>query len=388
MKILVIASTIDLHNKLGCTPAWWQLLKAMSELGNDVIVVPYLGKPIDSLWWRTYNNPCQMESTIYNNYLEKKKEKRIAPGKKGLTTPISEWLIKYYVKPKWERSINRIISREKNIDFVFLMNVPLNHINGLAHMIKDRYNIPVAYYDGDMPTILPKYTIDRGFKFNYYDGADLSGYDVFFTNSKGVIPDLEAMGARNVTPLYYAADPGIFAPVDIEKDTDVFFYGHGNELREEWMTKMITIPSKKMPSTNFLIAGSGFNIDLGNAKVIDDAPMSLLGSYCSRSRINLNITRWSHTNVYASATARLFELASFGTCIVSQPYKGVEEWFDVGKELIVVNSEDEAVETYKWLLADDEECLRIGERARERILKEHTYRHRALTVINTVKKAG
>ena len=58
MKILAVASTMDLRQRLGCTPAWWQLWKALYEIGHEVIVTPYLGDPVDSLWWRTYPNPC------------------------------------------------------------------------------------------------------------------------------------------------------------------------------------------------------------------------------------------------------------------------------------------------------------------------------------------
>ena len=58
MKILVLASALDLKYGLGCTPSWWQLLKGFQETGNEVIAIPYLGDPVESLWWRTYRNPC------------------------------------------------------------------------------------------------------------------------------------------------------------------------------------------------------------------------------------------------------------------------------------------------------------------------------------------
>ncbi|GAG91460.1 unnamed protein product, partial [marine sediment metagenome] len=80
MKILVIASTLDLKYRLGCTPSWWQLLKALHETGNEVIVIPYLGRPVKSLWWRTYKNPCAGESIIFNSYLDRKKKKGKLPG--------------------------------------------------------------------------------------------------------------------------------------------------------------------------------------------------------------------------------------------------------------------------------------------------------------------
>jgi spore maturation protein CgeB len=390
MKILVIASTIDLKNKLGCTPAWWQLLKALYEIGNEVIVIPYLGNPVESLWWRTYDNPCSKESIIYNSYLEGRKRRGKSPSEKTLITPIATQIIRHYIKPKWERYLMHILEKESDIALVLLMSIPINHITGIPSKIRGRFRIPVVYYDGDMPTILPKYTVGRGFKFNYYRDANLSEFDAFLTNSKGCIADLEEMGARNVHPLYYGIDPDLVAPIEMEKDIDVSFFGYGSDFREEWMEKLITIPSREMPETNFVVAGGGFRIDLGNAKMIGDLSYSQWRQLCCRSKINLNITRWSHTNVYASSTSRPFELAAFGSCIVSQPYSGIDEWFKVGKEMLVVNSTEEAIETYKSLLSDETKREEMGKKARERVLREHTFKHRAaefMRVINGVQAA-
>jgi spore maturation protein CgeB len=102
----------------------------------------------------------------------------------------------------------------------------------------------------------------------------------------------------------------------------------------------------------------------------------------------LNITRWSHTNIYASSTSRPFELAAFGACIVSQPYNGLEKWFDFGSEVIVVNNETEAMETYSRLLSNENERTMMGSKAREHVMKKHTFRHRAkefVTIANALK---
>jgi spore maturation protein CgeB len=388
MKILVVASTIDLKNKLGCTPAWWQFLKALYETGNEVIVIPYLGDPIESLWWRTYDNPCSTESILYNSYLERKKRKGKSPSEKTLLTPIAEQTIKYYIRPRWEKYLIKIFEKEEDVSLLLFMSIPINHFTGVPSKIRNRFGVPVVFYDGDMPTILPKYSVGRGFKFDYYKGAVLSDYDAFFTNSKGCVPDLEEMGARNVHPLYYGVDPDLVAPVELEKDIDVSFFGYGSEFREEWIEKMITIPSREMPDISFVVAGGGFRIDLGNAKMIGDVSYSHWRQLCCRSKINLNITRWSHTNVYASSTSRPFELAAFGSCVVSQPYSGIEEWFEAGSEIHIVNSAEEAIAAYKLLLKDGKKRAEMGKRARERILKEHTYKHRAvdfLEVINGIK---
>ena len=384
MKILAVTSTIDLKYRLGCTPAWWQLLKALHETGNEVIVTPYLGQPVESLWWRTYDNPCSRESVIFNSYVERRKKSGISPSKRNVFSPIFESIIKHYIRPKWKRHLLSILERENAVDAVLFMSVPLNHISGIPSQIKQTARIPVIYYDGDMPTILPKYTIDRGFKFNYYEKADLSEYDAFLTNSKGVIADLEEMGAKNVRPLYYAIDPELCTPIDVNKDIDIAFFGYGSDFREEWMEKLITIPSQQMPGVSFAVAGGNFRIDLGKAKMIGDLSYSEWRRFCCRSRINLNITRWSHTNIYASSTSRPFELAAFGSCIVSQPYNGIEEWFEVGEELFVVNNENEAIELYMRLLDSEGEREKVGSKARERVLRDHTFKHRAVDLINII----
>jgi hypothetical protein len=389
MKILVICSTLDLQYKLGCTPSWWQLLKALHETGNEVIAVPFLGDPVESLWWRCYPNPCAAESKLFNRFLDWKKSRSThttcqKPGQKSTPSFFNKFS-ENYIQSKWEKALISILDKERDIDALFFMNVPLNFIKGIPEKIKSTYGIPVAYYDGDMPTILPKYAPERGFKFNYYLDTDLSVFDAFFTNSKGVIPDLKELGAKNVHPLYYAADPELFKPVNVDKDIDISFFGYGSEFREEWMKKMITEPSNILTNRSFSVGGKGFGIDLGKANMVGDLSYSAFRRFCCQSKICLNITRWSHTSVYASATARPFELAAFGACVVSQPYSGIEEWFDVGREIIVVDNETEVLSVYEYLLDSENDREKMGERARARILKYHTYQNRAEEIVLGVR---
>jgi spore maturation protein CgeB len=390
LKILIGCSTLDLKYKLGCTPSWWQLFKALYETGNEVIVTPYLGDPVESLWWRTYPNPCSRESKIYNWYLDRKQKKGTLPEHNAKTDSLINRFAEKHVHAKWEKHLLNILNKEKDADAVFFMNIPLNHIRGIATSIKKEFSIPVGYFDGDMPTILPKYAVNRGFKFNYYVNADISEYDAFFSNSKGVIPDLKELGAQNIHPLYYAADPDLFKPITIQKNIDVSFFGYGSQFRDEWMKKMITLPSLAMKNAKFSVAGGGFSLDLGNANLMGDLSFSEYRQFTCRSKICLNITRWSHTSVYASSTARPFELAAFGACMVSQPYEGIGEWFDIGREMVVVNNENEVLLMYQSLLDNIDERQKMGECARERILKSHTYRHRAEEILQalSIRKTG
>ncbi len=381
-KILVLASTLNLTHRLGCTPQWWQLLKAFREQGHEVIAIPYLGDPVESPWWRTHENPLSLESKIMNRVTESNSD-HIA-GRQGLSKRVSQTLIKHHVRPAWFKHLTNVLDTEHQdapVDLVLMLNIPLNHINGLSTHIRDEYGVRVAYWDGDLPTILPEFAQERGFKFDYYEGAQLDEYDAFFSNSKGAIPALQQRGAQNVHPLYWAVDPHLFHPLDIQEDTDVAFYGHGDEMREEWLNNLITEPSQRMPHRRFVVAGKNFTIDLGDVHREGVIPYSAYDRFVSRAKINVNATRTSHANVYASATTRPFELAAYGACIVSQPTKGIEEWFTPDEDLVVVESSQEAQDAYEQLLDDPNERRRLGENARSTILEEHTFHHRAHRIL-------
>jgi len=144
---------------------------------------------------------------------------------------------------------------------------------------------------------------------------------------------------------------------------------------------MIGEPSRRLPDVEFALGGRDFRGDIGSAQVLGDVPFNAFSRAISAARINLCITRRSHASVYASSSCRPFELASSGAAIVSNPYSGIERWFEPGSELIVVEDADEAVAAYQQLLDDPAQAEELGRRARERVLDEHTYRHRARQVL-------
>jgi spore maturation protein CgeB len=145
---------------------------------------------------------------------------------------------------------------------------------------------------------------------------------------------------------------------------------------------MVGEPSRQLPDVDFGLGGRDFQGDVGAARLIGDVPFNAFSRAISTARVNLCITRRSHASVYASSSCRPFELASSGAAIVSNPYEGIERWFEPGSELIVVNDAAEAVAAYRELLDDPGQAEEMGRRAREHVLDEHTYRHRARRVLD------
>ena len=147
---------------------------------------------------------------------------------------------------------------------------------------------------------------------------------------------------------------------------------------------MVGEPSLQLPEVDFGLGGRDFRANIGRARLIGDVPFNAFARSISAARINLCITRRSHATVHASSSCRPFELAAAGAAIVSNPYDGLERWFEPGSELRIVQDANEAVETYRELLADPAEAEAMGRRARERVLDEHTYAHRARQLLSLV----
>jgi len=75
-----------------------------------------------------------------------------------------------------------------------------------------------------------------------------------------------------------------------------------------------------------------------------------------------------------------------GACVVANPYRGLDAWFEPEKEIIIVSSGEEAIERYRFLLSRDSARESIGRAARERVLKQHTFRHRARELLAIVRQ--
>lgn len=390
-KILAVVSAVDLRFRYGCTPAWWQLWKGLYEAGVDLIVTPYRGPAIESAWWRTYPNPCLREGELFaatrravaglsgDTHVRRAEER----PDDGRSDRVARELIWRWITPRWRRHVDRILERERDVAAVVVFAVPVSHLRGIPAHVRERFGVPVVYYDPDAPMSLPEFGgMDTG--FNIYHGADPGEYDLFLSNSEGALPRLRELGARRAETLFWGADPDVFAPLPVAKEIDVSFYAYGDKFRREAMRELVGEPSRRLPEVDFALGGRDFLGDIGRSRLIGDVPTNLLSRLISSSRVNLNLVRRPHATVEGSSTSRIFELASAGAAIVCSPYAGIDRWFEPGEELVVAEDADQAVAAYRELLDNPARAQELGRRARERVLAEHTFADRARSLLALV----
>jgi len=366
-------------------PVWWQLLKALTELGHEVIMIPFYGRTVESPWWQAYQNPLATVSKLnragealllklpfFTDFMDLRNR----------TTGFRDAMLRL-VLPRFTKQLTNTARSERELDAVILFTIPMKYLRGVPDLLRKEVSCPLIYYDGDAPASLPRF---GGLSGTLYHDSAVSQYDGVIVTSKGAVDDVRQMGARRVFFISEGADPSVFTPLSIEKDIDVSYFGIGPKYRAHWIDSMLSGPSMKLAQRKFAIAGVGFErLNLGRARYLG---MTNYRRFCCRSKVTLHIARQPLAEVYASSSSKLFELACMGSCIVCNPINGLSEWFEEGKEVFVAHDEGEAVELYERLLSDDEARRKASELARKRALREHTYLRRASTLIELITSIG
>ena len=243
--------------------------------------------------------------------------------------------------------------------------------------IKDSHTLAI-FWDVDAPVTLDRVKADRSDRFN--DLIPL--YDLILTYGGGdpVVNAYLELGARMCVPIYNALDPDTHHPVPAEERfaCDLALLANRLPDREARIEKFFLEAAARLPEYRFMLGGSGWS----------DKPMPANVNYtghvytrdhnafnCS-ARAVLNVNRDSMASYGFSPPTRIFEAAGSGACLITDAWEGIETFLTPDREVLVAHDAGDVVEHLRSL--DDRRAKQIGEAARQRVLAEHTYQHRAL----------
>src|SRR3954453_21326143 len=229
----------------------------MYEEGADLVLAPYRGRPIESPWGRVAANPTYREAESFafarDSVARLKGDSHLRRAEDNpedsLGDKLTREVIWRWVTPRWQKHLEALVERERP-DAVMVFTVPMAHIRGIPTALREKFGIPVVFYDGDVPMSLPEFGgMDTG--FNWYHDADPSEYDLIISNSEGGLDRLRELGARRAEAVVGGPHPEFLAPHDVTKERDVLFFGYGDKFRRDWMQAMVGQPSRELPDVDF-----------------------------------------------------------------------------------------------------------------------------------------
>ena len=104
-----------------------------------------------------------------------------------------------------------------------------------------------------------------------------------------------------------------------------------------------------------------------------------VGRVYSQSRIVFN------TSIAGDVTMRIFEGTACGALVITDAVaNGLDELFEIGRELVVYQDDEDLLGLIDHYLAQEEERAAIAAAGQRRTLAEHTYAHRAQRILDVV----
>ncbi len=234
-----------------------------------------------------------------------------------------------------------------------------------------------AFYDIDTPVTLA--SVERGDSF--YLSADLiRQYQLYLSFTGG--PILERLerhyGAPMARALYCAVDADLYRPLALSKRWDLGYMGTYSADRQQGLQELLLEPASRCSTTRMVVAGPQYPSSIewpANVERIEHLAPCAHPAFYNQQTFTLNLTRANMVDAGYSPSIRLFEAAACGCPIISDWWEGLDAFFKVGDEILVADSPKKTLEYLFELSAQERE--HIGQRARERVLSEHTALRRA-----------
>lgn len=234
------------------------------------------------------------------------------------------------------------------------------------------------FWDVDAPATLERMRNDARDPFRDQVGR----YDLVLTYGGGppVIDEYLDFGAHECVPIYNALDPASHYPVphDERFAGELAFLGNRLPDREARVREFFLEPARRLASRTFVLGGSGWGEGIAlpaNVRYVGHVYTRDHNAFNCSPRMVININRDSMAKTGYSPPTRVFEAAGAAACLICDAWEGIEDFLEPGREVLCVESGSDVVSVVEGTSSD--EARRIGERARARILAEHTYAHRA-----------
>lgn len=250
---------------------------------------------------------------------------------------------------------------------------------------------PVArrvFYDLDTPVTLAR--LDSGETVPYLPTRGLGDFDLVFSFTGGrALERLEtSLGARRAVPLYGSVDPDEHRPAasDPRFASDLSYLGTYSDERQARLDALLLEPARRRPRKKFLIGGSLYPDDFPwteNLYYVSHVPPADHPAFYASSPLTLNVTREPMAALGYCPSGRLFEAAACGVPVLSDAWEGLGTFFEPDREILIAHSAEESI---THLERDREVLRRMGSRARDRVLAEHTGKARARTMIEQLMR--
>ena len=235
-----------------------------------------------------------------------------------------------------------------------------------------------VFYDLDTPITLAR--LNSG-PLDYLRQEQIPEFDLClsFTGGEALRHLEQRYGARMARPLYGCVDPDVYHRVEARDDfrCALSYVGTYAPDRQAKLDGLFLEAARRRPELSFLLAGSMYPWQWRwpeNVRRFEHVSPDQHPVLYSSSLATLNLTRQEMAAAGYCPSGRFFEAAACGTPILTDWWEGLDLFFDVQRELCVVQTAEDVLGSLDRGGGELAEAARL---ARQRTLDEHTGERRA-----------
>lgn len=207
---------------------------------------------------------------------------------------------------------------------------------------------------------------DDTWRFGSFSSKVCHSFTVCSTPEKDFIDQYKNIGYDNIFVGMWHTNIDLY-PGNIGKKYDMSFIGNKNNQR----VMMENMFKHNNLSVNFF---SGLSHE------------DMLTTH-AQSKIGLNFSmNTNSTPPRTQMKARMFEVPAANTVLLTEYHDGIEEYFEIDKEILTFKSEYEMIEKYKAIIKHDSLIKEIAKNGYNRFIKEHESKIRLESVLEKIKK--
>ena len=239
---------------------------------------------------------------------------------------------------------------------------------------------PILFYDIDTPITLA--ALRKAGHTAYLNASAIPHYAAYLSFTGGpALGELQTrFGSPQAVAFYCSVDPDLYRPTPPRPafTCALSYLGTYAADRQPKLMSLLNGTAQQTPHERFIVAGpqypNGVPWSDNVERIIHLSPPEHPAFYSS-SRFTLNLTRDDMVAAGYSPSVRLFEASACGAAILSDPWPGLERFLTPGSEILLPQDASQVTAILRDL--SDAERVSIGQRARDRILAQHTAAHRA-----------
>jgi len=241
--------------------------------------------------------------------------------------------------------------------------------------LSDRYEFQESTFDAIRKegTIVIGFFYDDEYRFEDYSKWWAPHFDYCVTNTIEAVPKYREIGAKSILRVPIIGGMAIKRDWSKKKEKyEVSFIGNKEHGRDKYINE---IKKKNIPI--YLIGG-----ERGEGYI----PIEEVFDIYWNSKINLNFSRTGYNEEKLGMKGRIFEVPMAGGFMLTEYVPGLENYFEIDKEIVCFRDSKEMIDKIKYYLNHDEERRAIAKAGWERARANYTSFHTLSKVFEEIEE--